>query len=223
MDDAVGHVLTRLREHGLEEDTLIFFLSDNGGPTGGTTSGNGPLRGTKSQTWEGGIRVPFMLQWKGHIPAGQINDQPVIQLDLLPTALAAAGVNVMADWKIDGVNLFPFLTGQQKGAPHASLYWRFGPQLALRMGDWKIVKSVGAGVAAENPRAGKATVEGVHLYNLRQDLGEKENLAEKNPEKLRELVAVWENYNRQMIDPLWQDGPAERGTAPKGAKAPSTK
>ena len=223
MDDAVGQVLAKLREHGLEEDTLIFFISDNGGPTGGTTSGNGPLRGSKSQTWEGGIRVPFMLQWKGHIPAGQINEQPVIQLDLLPTALAAAGVNVKPDWKIDGVNLLPFLTGQKKSAPHTSLYWRFGPQLALRMGDWKIVKSIGAGVSAENPRAGKATLEGVQLYNLRQDLGEKENLAEKNPEKLRELVAVWESYNRQMIDPLWQDGPAERGTASKGAKAPSAK
>ena len=223
MDDAVGNVLTKLREHGLEEDTLIFFISDNGGPTGGTTSGNGPLRGVKSQTWEGGIRVPFMVQWKGHIPAGQINAQPVIQLDLLPTALTAAGVTIKTDWKIDGTNLLPYLTGKQTGAPHASLYWRFGPQLALRMGDWKIVKSVGAGVSAENSRAGKATTDGVQLYNLSQDIGEKENLAEKNPDKVLELVAAWEKYNRQMIDPLWQDGPAERGTASKALKASPSK
>ena len=92
MDDAVGSVLGKIRELGQEENTLIFFVSDNGGPTAQTTSDNGPLRGFKAQTWEGGIRVPFMVQWKGHVPAGKIDDRPVIQLDILPTALAAAGV-----------------------------------------------------------------------------------------------------------------------------------
>ena len=89
MDDAVGSVLAKVHEHKLEENTLIVFFSDNGGPTPSTTSGNGPLRGFKAQTWEGGIRVPFMMQWKGTIPAGKVDDRPVIQLDLLPTALAA--------------------------------------------------------------------------------------------------------------------------------------
>ena len=105
MDDAVGVVLAKLREHGLERDTLVVFFSDNGGPTPSTTSDNGPLRGFKSQTWEGGIRVPFMLQWPGTIPAGQVDDRPVIQLDVLPTALAAAGVAVKPEWKLDGPQL----------------------------------------------------------------------------------------------------------------------
>ena len=216
MDAAVGTVLAKIHQEGLEEDTLIFFFSDNGGPTPSTTSGNGPLRGFKSQTWEGGIRVAYMVQWKGHLPAGKVDDRPVIQLDILPTALAAAGVAVKPEWKLDGVNLLPFLTGKNPGAPHAALYWRFGPQLALRMGDWKLVKApAGGGFIGDNPREGKATPEGAHLYNLRQDIGEQENLAEINPAKLKELVAVWEQFNRGMIDPLWRDGPAERGTAGK--------
>jgi arylsulfatase A-like enzyme len=218
MDDAVGVVLAKLREHSLERDTLVVFLSDNGGPTPSTTSGNGPLRGFKSQTWEGGIRVPFMLQWPSTIPAGQVEDRAVIQLDILPTALAAAGVAVKPEWKIDGVNLLPFLTGKDAGMPHATLYWRFGPQLALRKGEWKILKGPGAGVDPLKPREGKANSAGVHLYNLREDLGEKTNLADRHPEKLRELVADWERINGGMIDPLWFDGPAERGTADKSGQ-----
>jgi arylsulfatase A-like enzyme len=218
MDDAVGVVLAKLREHGLEQDTLVVFLSDNGGPTPSTTSGNGPLRGFKSQTWEGGIRVPFMLQWPSTIPAGQVEDRAVIQLDILPTALAAAGVAVKPEWKIDGVNLLPFLTGKDAGTPHATLYWRFGPQLALRKGEWKILKGPGAGVDPLKPREGKANSAGAHLYNLREDLGEKTNLAERHPEKLRELVADWERINGGMIDPLWFDGPAERGSADKSGQ-----
>jgi arylsulfatase A-like enzyme len=221
MDDAVGVVLAKLREHGLERDTLVVFFSDNGGPTPSTTSGNGPLRGFKSQTWEGGIRVPFMMQWPGTIPAGKVDDRPVIQLDVLPTALAAAGIKAKPEWKLDGVNLLPFLTGKNSASPHEVLYWRFGPQLALRMGDWKILKAPGAGVSAENPRDGQASTVGVHLYNLRQDLGEKVDLAATHPEKLRELVAAWERINREMIDPLWRDGAAERGTANKAGKKAS--
>src|SRR5436189_157057 len=137
MDDAVGVVLNKLRERKLEEDTLIFFLSDNGGPTPQTTSGNGPLHGFKAQTWEGGIRVPWIMQWKGHLPVGKVDDRPIIQLDVLPTALAAAGVAVKPEWQLDGVNLLPYLIGEKPGVPHEALYWRFGQQIALRMGDWK--------------------------------------------------------------------------------------
>src|SRR6185503_21239895 len=102
-DDAIGRVLATLRSNGLEENTLIFFFSDNGGPTmkGTTINGsvNAPLRGSKRTTLEGGIRVPFVVSWKGKLPAGKVYDQPVIQLDILPTALAAAGVEAKADWK----------------------------------------------------------------------------------------------------------------------------
>ena len=204
MDDAVGAVLAKIRQHHLEENTLIVFFSDNGGPTSSITSGNGPLRGFKSQTWEGGIRIPYMMQWKGHIPAGKVDDRPVIQLDILPTALAAAGVEIKPEWKLDGVNLLPYLTGMNSGAPHEILYWRFGQQIALRLGDWKLVKAPGDGVATDE-RSWKANTRGSQLYHLKQDIGETNNLAAKNPAKLQELAALWEKMNREMVDPLWLD------------------
>jgi arylsulfatase A-like enzyme len=216
MDDAVGTVLQKLREHHLEENTLIFFISDNGGPTGQTTSGNGPLRGFKAQTWEGGIRVPWMVQWKGHIPPGQVDDRPVIQMDLLPTALAAAGTPARPEWRLDGVNLLPYLTGENKGLPHEALYWRFGQQIALRMGDWKLVKAPGGGTRA-GELAGKATTAGAQLYNLKQDIGEQHNLAEKFPEKLKEMSAVWETWNSELADPAWGP-PAANARKAKGKK-----
>lgn len=215
MDDAVGNVLTKVRETGQEENTLIFFFSDNGGPTPSTTSGNGPLRGFKAQTWEGGIRVPFMVQWKGTIPAGKVDDRPVIQLDICPTALAAAGVGAKPEWKLDGVNLLPYLTGEKSGTPHDALYWRFGQQIALRSGDWKIVKGAGMpGIAGG--QAGKASTEGAELYNLKDDISEKNNLAAKNPEKLKELSLAWEKWNADNIDPAWGQG--NRGGAKAGKK-----
>jgi len=202
MDDAIGSVLGKIRELGQEENTLIFFFTDNGGPTPGNTSGNGPLRGFKSQTWEGGIRVPFMMQWKGKIPAGKVDDRPVVQLDILPTALAAAGVAAKPEWKLDGVNLLPYLTGEKTSAPHETLYWRFGQQIALRMGDWKIVKAPMNEEEAK-VRGGKGTTDGAHLYNLKQDIGEQNNLAAKNPKKLKELSAMWNKINSEMAEPAW--------------------
>lgn len=216
MDDAVGAVLGKIRELRIEEDTLIFFISDNGGPTASTTSGNGPLRGFKSQTWEGGIRVAWIVQWKGHLPAGKVDGRPVIQLDILPTALAAAGVEIQPEWKLDGVNLLPYLTGKNTGPPHTALYWRFGQQIALRMGDWKLVKGVGSKTVEGVERRGKASVEGAELYNLAKDIGEKENLAEKEPAKLKELAEVWTKWNAELVDPKWI--PERRGAVAKSGK-----
>src|SRR6185369_9768928 len=143
LDEAVGVVLGKLKQSGLEENTLVFFFSDNGGPIGKFASNgsvNTPLHGSKGDTWEGGIRVPFLVQWKGKLPAGKKYDQPVIQLDIHATALAAAEVTPKPDLKLDGVNLLPFLAGQNAAAPHDALYWRFGEQMAIRSGDWKLVR-----------------------------------------------------------------------------------
>jgi arylsulfatase A-like enzyme len=211
MDDGVGSVLATIRARGLEKNTVIFFFSDNGGPTRQTTSSNGPLRGFKAQTWEGGIRVPWMIQWLDHVPAGKVDDRPVIQLDILPTALAAAGLEVRPEWKIDGVNLLPYLTGDKSGPPHEALYWRFGQQIAIRMGDWKLVKGVGSRGIEGIEQRGAANIEGVELYNLAQDIGEKDNLAEKDPAKLKELAAAWEKWNSQLIDPKWFPAPRRAG------------
>src|SRR5439155_11464187 len=124
MDDAVGKVLAKVRERGEEENTLIFFFSDNGGPTASTTSSNGPLRGFKATTSEGGTRIPYCVQWKGHLPAGKVYDLPVLNLDILPTAVVAAGGTVDPAWKLDGVDLMPYLTGKDSARPHETIYWR---------------------------------------------------------------------------------------------------
>lgn len=189
MDDSVGLVLKKLRALGQEERTLIFFLSDNGGGFG---SNNRPLKGGKGQTAEGGIRVPFFAQWKGVIPAGRVLDQPVISLDLLPTALAAANAEVKPGWKLDGANLLPLLKGESTAPPHpGGLFWRFGDQWAVRLGDWKLVQ------------AGSRKLGPVALYHVREDIGEKTNLLAQQPEKERELRAAWERWNQANIPAGW--------------------
>lgn len=220
MDDGVGVVMGKIRELGQEENTLVVFFSDNGGPTASTTSRNGPLRGFKSQTWEGGIRVPFMMQWKSRISAGQVDDRPVIQLDILPTALAAAGAEIDSAWKLDGVNLLPFVTGEKKSASHDMLYWRFGEQMALRKGDWKIVKAPDVAKRGKGRGRGKtgAGAESIALYNLKDDIGEKNNLAAAQPEKLKELTDAWNAWNSTLVEPKWGRVDRSKAMAGKGKK-----
>lgn len=217
MDDAVGAVLAKIRELGQEENTLIFFLSDNGGPTAQTTSGNGPLRGFKAQTWEGGIRVPYIVQWKGHLPAGKIDDRPVIQMDILPTALAAAGIKAQPEWKLDGVNLLPYLDGTRSAPPHAALYWRFGGQIAIRKGEWKLVKAPGLAAGAQ-AISGKASTDQAELYNLARDIGEKNDLAASEPAILRDLAADWNAWNADLVEPLWRPNAGGRRNPVRSAQ-----
>jgi len=201
LDDAVGVVLAKLRAAGLEEQTLVFFLSDNGGAIGKFAANgarNTPLRGSKGDTWEGGIRVPFLVQWKGKLPAGKVYDQPVIQLDIQPTALAAAGVAVKPEWKLDGVNLLPYLQGKETATPHAALYWRFGEQMAIRMGDWKVVKPD----LAPGKQFGNIAKEPL-LFNLADDIGEQKDLAAAQPERVKSMLAVWEKWNAELAKPAW--------------------
>jgi arylsulfatase A-like enzyme len=228
LDDAVGLVLAKLRETGQEENTLIFFIADNGGPTASTTSGNGPLRGFKAQTWEGGVRVAWFAQWKGHIPAGQVDNRPVIQLDILPTALAAANVPVSPEWKAEGVNLLPYVTGEKSEPPHEALFWRFGQQIAIRKGDWKLVKGAGAAGVAGGATSEPATTQGAQLFNLTNDIGEKTNLAEQEPAKVKELADAWDEWNKGNIPAKWTPGgkgggrKANKATAADPAPAPAT-
>ena len=202
MDDAIGAVRAKLAETGQAEKTMIVFLSDNGGPTmqGVTVNGsrNEPLRGSKRTTLEGGIRVPMVVTWPGKLKPG-VFEQPVIQLDLHATALAAAGVERRAEWNLDGVDLLPYLGGDRTGPPHESLYWRFGPQMAIRSGDWKLVRydlNVD-GVSGPN------RVTPAKLYNLAADIGEASDLSAKMPEKVKELQEKWELWDRDNVAPLW--------------------
>jgi arylsulfatase A-like enzyme len=189
MDDAIGAVLKKLRESGLEKNTFIVFISDNGGPTRANAARNEPLSGVKGQVREGGIRVPLLVHWKGHLPAGKVYEQPVIALDLFPTLLAAAGGKVPDDRVIDGVDLLPYLSGKKRGAPHEALFWRFGAASAVRKGKWKLVKT------DENAP---------QLFDLDQDIGEKNNLAAQRPEVIRDLTAAFSRWDAQMIEPLWR-------------------
>mgnify|MGYP000079575515 CR=1 FL=1 len=213
MDDGIGAVLKKLRDAGLERDTLIFFISDNGGPPQANASSNGPLRASKGTVYEGGIRVPFILQWKAQLPAGKTFDQPVISLDILPTALAAAGAgsavggvsprrdtrdgDVPPTIALDGVDLLPFVKGEKATAPHEVLFWRFGAQAAARKGHWKFVQ----------PRAGVS-----ELYDLAADIGESKNLAAEKPEALTDLSNAWAKWAVELKDPLWggRQGPLQR-------------
>lgn len=204
-DDAVGRVLAKVRELGQEENTLIVYLSDNGGPTASTTSKNAPLRGFKMTTLEGGTRVPFALQWKGTLPAGKTYERPIIQLDLVPTILAAAGGEVSPEDKLDGVDLLPFLRGEDAAAPHETLYWRFGDQWAIRHGDLKLVKSRLDGA---QPR----------LFDLASDIGEATDLAAERPDAVADLQARWDAWNAEQAEPAWK--PA---LAPKKPQAKSKK
>ena len=196
MDDAIGRVMTKVREVGQEENTLYFFIGDNGGPTQSTTSANGGLRGFKMTTFEGGPRVPFLAQWKSKLPAGKTYEFPVFNLDVLPTIVTAAGGKVDPAWKLDGVDLMPYLTGANKSRPHETLYWRFGPQWAVRQGDMKLVVSKGGSGDPE-------------LYNLATDFAESKNLAIAQPEKAKELQALWDKWSAEQAEPSAPDAPAK--------------
>lgn len=203
MDEAIRSVRKKLAELGLEKNTLVVFISDNGGPTmNGTTingSSNLPLRGSKRTTLEGGIHVPFLLSWPDHVQPGKF-ESPVIQLDLTATALAIAGVSVNPNTKLDGVNLLPYLSGEKTGAPHKALYWRMGDQMAIRCGDFKLVRYDSN---ADTNTGKRQPVTASKLYNLKEDIGESNDLATSMPEKLKELQILWDAWNATLVNPLW--------------------
>jgi arylsulfatase A-like enzyme len=182
-DDAVGIVLDELKALDRERDTLVFFLSDNG-----SAGPSRALRGAKGSLAEGGVRVPFALRWPARIPTGVTCSQPVLQLDVFATALAAAGGT--SERPIDGVDLVPFLTGEREGAPHAELFWRYGDQWAVRAGDWKLVQWKGL----ETPR----------LVDLAHDPREESDRSAAEPELVRRLQARYAQWNAEQAAPRWQ-------------------
>ena len=193
LDDSVGKVLSHLRDSGIEEHTLVVFLSDNGGPTKELTSSNAPLRGVKDELWDGGIRVPFITSWKNHITAGQVVDAPVASIDATTTALTVAGAiapepSTKAEATLDGINLMPLLTGKTTQLPERPLFWRVGKKNALRLGDWKLI------------RDGKEW----QLYDLTHDISETRNLATQEPARVQHMSAVWDKWNAEQIEPCWK-------------------
>ena len=190
LDEGVGRVRDALTSQGIDENTLIIFINDNGGATN-NGSDNGRYRGMKGSKWEGGIRVPYTITWPGHLPKGKTFDHPVSALDILPTSLGAANEAYPFEAELDGENLLPYLTGEAKGKPHETLYWRRGVAAAVREGDWKLIRSEG------NPDL---------LFNLRTDPGEKNDLAKRQPARVKALKAKLEAWEAEMAEPIWTEG-----------------
>lgn len=220
MDEAIGKVRQKLVATGVEKNTLVIFISDNGGPTmkGVTINGaiNTPLRGSKRTTLEGGVRVPFVLSWPGQIKPGVYNE-PVIQMDITATALNVAGIKIKPEWKLDGVNLLPYLSREKSGKPHEVLYWRLGNQMAIRQGDYKLVRYDGTADDLTGTVA-KAPVTALKLYRLSDDIGETKDLAATMPDKVKELESKWNAWNATLVKPLW----GSKVLASENAKVPAT-
>jgi arylsulfatase A-like enzyme len=208
MDEAIGEVMDKIEAAGERENTVVFFVSDNGGPNLAKKSGtnftdNTPLRGAKGDLYEGGVRVPFLVSWPAKIKPGTY-EKPVIALDFLPTSLAAAGEEVPKD--LDGVNLLPFLTGEVSGVPHETLFWRsggFDGKHSVRRGDWKLVSE-----GAKAPE----------LYDLAADVGEAKDLAREKPEVVGELVATIREWEKGTVGPVFAGLGAKKAAVKKGKK-----
>ena len=203
LDRGVGRVMTALRDNGLEENTLVIFTSDNGGARYlGLPDVNRPYRGFKLSLFEGGIHVPFFMQWPARIPAGAVVDSPVTHLDIFTTAAAAAGAALPEDRQIDGVDLLPHILGESPEPPHQSLFWREGHHQAVRHGDWKLT------VGERETANGRATKR--WLFNLATDPTEQQDLAAQEPDKVAELQSLLDDHNAAQVEPLWPsviDGP----------------
>ena len=191
LDDGVGRILETLKREGIEEDTIVIFVNDNGGATNNASS-NGIYRGMKGSKWEGGIRIPYAMRWPGTLPAGSVFDHPVSTLDIVPTAVVAAGGHIDAA-AVDGVDLVPAMIDPSLGAPHERLFWRRSVASAVREGDWKLIDVEG------NP---------VLLFNLAMDPSETTNLAEAYPERVESMQRALHAWDAELSEPGW--GHADR-------------
>ena len=190
-DEAVGSVLAKLRELKQEENTLVIYLSDNGGSRRSegetkhlTGSINTPFTGDKGTALEGGIRVPFIVQWPGQLPAWKTYDRPVSSLDVLPTALAAAKVAPISGIDLDGVNLLPFLSGENAADPHEVLFWRWRAEQAVRIGDWKLVRG--------------REIREWRLIDLSRDEKEEKDLTAEHPDRATAMLATFDKWAAEL-------------------------
>lgn len=189
LDDAVGSIIKHLEENGLMENTIVFFLSDNGGATYTEATDNAPLKGGKFTNFEGGLNVPFMVRWDGRVKEKSSYSEPVISMDIFSTALELAGVKYTEKRKTDGASLLPVLTDSFQKPMHDVLCWRSGYNRAIRYGDWKLVTDGLSGNHA--------------LYNVRTDKEEQKNLYDEKPDIVEQLLKKHAAWESEMIDPQW--------------------
>jgi arylsulfatase A-like enzyme len=238
MDEAIGQVIGALEKKGLRDNTLIFFCSDNGGPAPGRVTSNGPLRGAKGTLYEGGVRVPAVAAWTGKIKPGSVVEAPLHMVDWYPTLLTLAGVSLAQKHPLDGRDAWPAIA-QGAPTPHDDILINItATGGAIRVADWKLVLNgqradgddmsarEGGGVAVnEGGKKKKAGNKGavksggpvaapVELFDLKNDPNEKTNLADKNPDKVKELRARLDAYAKAAV-------PSKLAPAAPGFKAPA--
>ena len=191
LDVNIGRIVAAVADAGLASNTIIAFISDNGGPVDQNGSLNAPLNGEKGILLEGGVRVPFVVTWPGTLPSDLIFTNPVSSLDFTPTFLAAAGSPVSANDDLDGVNLLPSLTGKISTPPHAALLWRFTVSAAIREGDWKLVR-----LPDRLPM----------LFNVATDVAEQHDAALENLEMTKALLKRLGQWDARLPHPQFLEG-----------------
>lgn len=203
MDDGIGHIIQTLKDKGVYENTIVIFISDNGSPKGqnGNMSNTGGLRGWKGDSYEGGIKVPFIIRWPGILPSGTTYKMPVSTLDIVPTIASFLGTKKNINGlEFDGVDLLPFLTGKKgaKARPHEIMYWRRDDDYAIRMGDWKLEWNDGDG--SKRPM----------LFNLSNDKNEKTDLIKENPQMAVQLQNMFDLWDINLPASIFWGAPINR-------------
>ncbi len=196
LDRACGQIIDKLKTLGLADNTLIVFTNDNGGPMDRNGSSNYPFSGVKATQLEGGIRVPGIVVWPGKLPEGSVYENPLSTLDLLPTFIKAAGGDPTVFEELDGVDMIPYLQGTNRERPHQTLYWKMETRGTVRDGDWKMLRF------PDRP---------AELYNLVEDPGEQNNLADAHPEMVKTLYKKLFAWELELERPLFQLRRAEEG------------
>lgn len=226
IDASLGRILRTLRRHRIEGNTLVIFTSDNGPwlSYGDHAGSSGPLREGKGTSWEGGVRVPFIARWPGHIPRGSVCREPAMTIDLLPTLARLAGASLPSR-RIDGLDITPLLSAQPGArSPHEAFWFYYAQNelQAVRSGDWKLILPHAYRTLNPGPRAtgGRPTTyrmarAGLELYHLREDLGETRDVAASHPEVVARLLAHAEAARADLGDSL-------AGREPTGARPAGT-
>lgn len=188
MDRATGTIMKKLEELGIDDNTIVVFTNDNGGPSDKNASDNHPLSGIKSTHLEGGVRVPFLMKWPGRLKAKTTYDFPISTFDLLPTFFAAAGGNTKELKDIDGVDLLPYISGVNKERPHNTLFWKRDARAAMRKGDWKLIRF------PDRP---------AKLFYLPDDEAELHDLSNAEPERYRAMYKELFAWETGLERPRW--------------------
>ncbi|MEI6646857.1 MAG: sulfatase-like hydrolase/transferase [bacterium] len=210
MDDAIGKVLEALKKAGVEENTLVCFISDNGGPitrNAPNHSSNNPLRGGKGETWEGGIRVPFIMKWPKGLPSGITYKNPVIHTDITATFLELSEQKMNEKFPMDGVSLLPYFKDVSKTRP-VLFCWEYGQQWAIRKGNWKLVNA--------SPTGKQGSACSTALYDLETDASEQQDRSAGNAERINELKTAWDSWKKDIMGgrpPSYSDR-TNKATAP---------